>query len=171
MQKLYSDYGRILARKTEFLSPLFCLAQSVRMLRTMISRMRGSGMLASRLLQTSGGNKMPKGFREFEQPKERDSKPEPASSSDGGKGNKKEKESKNDFEFSANFKMTPQNVFFYGIPTLFLLYSLSSQRNESEITWYSIHSYFRHDFINNYLDKGLVDHLVNSFPYSSGSCK
>jgi AFG3 family protein len=104
-------------------------------------------------LQSRGSNKLPKGFDEFLNKDSSDSKKEQEPQKEKKESPKGKKEP--NFEFNANFNLTPQNLLLYGFPALFLIYSLTSGGNESEITW--------HDFVNNYMDKGLVDHLVFFF--------
>jgi AFG3 family protein len=108
--------------------------------------------LAPIRLQSS--SKLPKGFDEFLNKDNKDSSSKKDNDSDEkdkkdhGKRGKKEPEVE-----IFGFNITPQNLLIYGLPALYLIYSLSSGRDESEITW--------HDFCNNYMDKGLVDHLVH----------
>jgi AFG3 family protein len=112
--------------------------------------------LAPIFLQSNGSNKLPKGFDEFLNKDSSDSKKEQEPRKDKKDGQKGKKDP--NFEFNANFNLTPQNLLIYGLPALFLIYSLTSGGNETEITW--------HDFVNNYMDKGLVDHLVCSFYFN-----
>ncbi|KAJ8327189.1 AAA ATPase afg3 [Batrachochytrium dendrobatidis] len=88
-----------------------------------------------------------------EQDKDSNDKNGPGQSSDKRKGSKAPPKdgAPEIFEFKLN--LTPANIALYGLPLLFFSWQLYSQiASDQEITY--------HDFRNNMLDKGYVDHLV-----------